>query len=48
VVSTSARGPVRLGFPAHAAGYWLPGLYLAESPDQEEPFADRLSKSEEL
>jgi hypothetical protein len=23
VVSDSARGPVRLGFPTHAAGYWF-------------------------
>jgi Fic family protein len=28
--SDSARGPVRLGFPTHAAGYWLPDLYPPE------------------
>jgi Fic family protein len=27
LVTTSERGPVRLGFPAHAAGYLFPGLY---------------------
>lgn len=30
LVSTSERGPVRLGFPARAAGYWFPDLYPAE------------------
>ena len=27
LVAETERGAVRLGFPAHAAGYWLPGLY---------------------
>jgi len=27
LLSDSARGPVRLGFPTHAAGYWFPELY---------------------
>ncbi len=30
LVSDSSRGPVRLGFPAHAAGYWFPDLYPPE------------------
>src|SRR6266498_978547 len=30
LVSDSLRGPVRLGFPAHAAGYWFPDLYPLE------------------
>jgi hypothetical protein len=30
LVSPSERGPVRLGFPAHAAGYLFPDLYPAE------------------
>jgi Fic family protein len=30
LISASARGPVRLGFPAHAAGYWFPDLYPPE------------------
>ena len=30
LVSDSPRGPVRLGFPAHAAGYWFPDLYPLE------------------
>jgi Fic family protein len=30
LVSDSARGPVRLGFPTHAAGYWFPDLYPPE------------------
>lgn len=30
LVSTSERGPVRLGFPAHAAGYLFPDLYPPE------------------
>ena len=34
VVSDSPKGPVRLGFPTHAAGYWFPDLYPAESPHQ--------------
>jgi DNA-binding IclR family transcriptional regulator len=32
LVSDSERGPVRLGFPTHAAGYWFPDLYPPESP----------------
>jgi len=31
LVATSERGPVRLGFPAHAAGYLFPDLYPAVS-----------------
>lgn len=31
LVSDAETGPVRLGFPAHAAVYWFPGLYPAES-----------------
>ena len=27
LLSLSAKGAVRLGFPAHAAGYWLPDFY---------------------
>lgn len=27
LVSNSERGPIRLGFPTHAAGYWFPDLY---------------------
>lgn len=46
LVSDSPKGAVRLGFPAHAAGYWLPDLYPAESPDQEGPFEEKVSKSE--
>jgi Fic family protein len=34
VVSDSPKGPIRLGLPTHAAGYWFPDLYPAESPDQ--------------
>ncbi|HEY6805324.1 MAG TPA: Fic family protein [Pyrinomonadaceae bacterium] len=30
LLSESSRGPVRLGFPAHAAGYLFPGLYPLE------------------
>ncbi len=30
LVSDSPRGLVRLGFPAHAAGYWFPELYPPE------------------
>lgn len=30
LVSDSQRGPVRLGFPTHAAAYWFPGLYPLE------------------
>jgi hypothetical protein len=30
LLSDSLRGPVRLGFPAHAAGYLFPGLYPFE------------------
>jgi Fic family protein len=30
LVSDSPRGPVRLGFPTHAAGYWFPELYPPE------------------
>lgn len=30
LISDSPRGPVRLGFPAHAAGFWFPELYPAE------------------
>lgn len=30
LVATSEKGPVRLGFPAHAAGYLFPDLYPAE------------------
>jgi len=37
LISDSPKGVVRLGFPTHAAGYWLPDLYPAESPDQEGP-----------
>lgn len=32
LVSASERGPVRLGFPAHAAGYLFPDLYPLEGP----------------
>ncbi len=32
LVSDSPRGPVRLGFPTHAAGYWFPDLYPPEKP----------------
>jgi len=38
LISDSPKGAVRLGFPTHAAGYWLPDLYPAESSDQDEPF----------
>jgi Fic family protein len=34
LVSNSPKGAVRLGFPTHAAGYWLPELYPAESPEE--------------
>jgi Fic family protein len=34
VVSDSPKGAVRLGFPTHAARYWFPDLYPAESPHQ--------------
>jgi Fic family protein len=34
LVSDSPKGAVRLGFPTHAAGYWFPDLYPAESPEQ--------------
>ena len=34
LTATSTLGPVRLGFPAHAAGYWFPELYPAESPEK--------------
>ena len=34
VVSDSPKGPVRIGFPTHAAGYWFPDLYPAESPNR--------------
>ena len=30
LVSDSPRGPVRLGFPTHAAAYWFPDLYPLE------------------
>ena len=30
LISDSPRGPVRLGFPTHAAGYWFPDLYPPE------------------
>jgi Fic family protein len=30
LVSDTPKGPVRLGFPAHAAGYWFPALYPME------------------
>jgi Fic family protein len=33
LVSDSERGPVRLGFPAHAAGYWFPNLYPPNTQD---------------
>jgi Fic family protein len=32
LLSHSPRGPVRLGFPTHAAGYWFPDLYPPEKP----------------
>jgi Fic family protein len=32
LLSDSPKGPVRLGFPTHAAGYWFPDLYPAEPP----------------
>lgn len=33
LISDSPKGRVRLGFPTHAAGYWFPELYPAESPE---------------
>jgi Fic family protein len=33
LVSDSERGLVRLGFPAHAAGYWFPNLYPETARD---------------
>ncbi len=30
LVSDSSRGPVRVGFPTHAASYWFPDLYPLE------------------
>ena len=33
LLSDSARGPVRLGFPPHAGGYLFPDLYPLEGAD---------------
>lgn len=33
LMTDSLKGKVRLGFPTHAAGYWFPELYPAESPE---------------
>jgi len=42
LVATSERGPVRLGFPAHAAGYLFPGLYPAEGHTGQAGAAERV------
>lgn len=42
LVATSERGPVRLGFPAHAAGYLFPGLYPAEGHPGQDGAAERV------
>jgi Fic family protein len=42
LVTTSERGPVRLGFPAHAAGYLFPGLYATEGYMDQTEVAERV------
>jgi DNA-binding IclR family transcriptional regulator len=44
LVSSSERGPVRLGFPAHAAGYWFPDLYPAEGRAGQAEAAERVMR----
>lgn len=42
LVATSEKGPVRLGFPAHAAGYLFPGLYPTEGHAGQTEAAERV------
>jgi hypothetical protein len=42
LVATSEKGPVRLGFPSHAAGYLFPGLYPTESRTGQIEVAERV------
>jgi hypothetical protein len=42
LVTTSERGPVRLGFPAHAAGYLFPSLYPTEGYMDQTGAAERV------
>lgn len=42
LVATSEKGPVRLGFPAHAAGYLFPDIYPAEGHTVQTEVAERV------
>lgn len=42
LATSSERGPVRLGFPAHAAGYLFPDLYPAEGHMRQAEAAERV------
>ncbi len=46
LVTTSERGPVRLGLPAHASGYLFPGLYPAESHTRQSNAAERATSQD--
>jgi hypothetical protein len=46
LTSTSERGPVRLGFPAHAAGYLFPGLYPAEDRARQTEADERVMRED--
>jgi hypothetical protein len=44
LVSTSERGPVRLGFPSHAASYLFPDLYPVGGHDGQTEAAGRVTR----
>lgn len=46
LVTTSERGPVRLGFPAHAAAYLFPDLYPAGGHDAQTEAAERVMRKD--
>lgn len=46
LVSNSERGPVRLGFPAHAAGYLFPDLYPPENHAGQTKAAERVMRED--
>jgi len=46
LVSNSERGPVRLGFPAHAAGYLFPDLYPPKSHTEQTEAAYRVTRED--
>jgi hypothetical protein len=46
LVSPSERGPVRLGFPAHAASYLFPDLYPAGGQSVQTEAAERVMRED--